>query len=58
MLAGKNNLSPWKIDTGHGTFWIDTFYGIPLKIEAGGKTYKFEQIAVNSVQDSDVVPYS
>jgi len=50
--------STWKIETNQGTFWIDTFYGIPLKIESGGKTYKFEQIAVNSVQDSDVVPYS
>lgn len=50
--------STWKLDTNQGTFWIDTFYGIPLKIEAGGKTYRFEQIAVNSVQDSDVVPSS
>lgn len=50
--------STWKVDTDQGTFWIDTFYGIPLKIESGGKTYKFEQIAVNSVQDSDVVPHS
>lgn len=50
--------STWKLETNQGIFWIDTFYGIPLKIESSGKTYRFEQIAVNSVQDSDVVPSS
>lgn len=46
----------WKVDTNKGTLWIDTFYGIPLKVEANGKIYRFQQIAVNSVQDSDVMP--
>src|SRR3989338_5098444 len=46
----------WKIETNKGILWVDTFYGIPLKIESGGKTYKFEQLAVNSVTDADVVP--
>ncbi|MBI2655372.1 hypothetical protein HYX06_03030 [Candidatus Woesearchaeota archaeon] len=50
--------STWKIETNLGTLWVDTFYGIPLKAESNGKTYRFEQIAVNSVQDSDVVPGS
>ncbi|MBI2653809.1 hypothetical protein HYX02_03275 [Candidatus Woesearchaeota archaeon] len=45
----------WKIETNKGTLWVDTFYGVPLKVESGGKTYKFEQVSVNSVQDSDVV---
>ena len=48
--------STWKLDTNKGTIWVDTFYGIPLKVESGGKTYRFQQVAVNSVQDSDVVP--
>ena len=48
----------WKIETNKGTMWIDTFYGIPLKIESGSSKFRFEQIAVNSVQDSDVVPSS
>ena len=48
--------STWKLDTNQGILWVDTFYGIPLKIESGGKTFKFEQLAVNSVQDSDVTP--
>lgn len=46
----------WKIETNNGILWIDTFYGIPLKVESGGKTYRYQQISVNSVQDSDVVP--
>lgn len=48
--------STWKIETNKGILWVDAFYGIPLKIESGSKTYKFEQLAVNSVTDADVVP--
>lgn len=48
--------STWKIETNKGFLWVDSFYGIPLKAESGGKTYRFQKIAVNSVQDSDVVP--
>ncbi|MEK6983610.1 MAG: hypothetical protein AABX33_03480 [Nanoarchaeota archaeon] len=47
--------STWKIDTDVGMIWIDTFYGVPLKIESGGKTYRFQSISVNSVTDSDVM---
>lgn len=46
----------WKVQTGKGILWIDTFYGIPLKADADGKIYKFEQISTNSVQDTDVLP--
>lgn len=46
----------WKVETNQGILWIDTFYGIPLKVESGGKEYTFQQISVNSVQDSDVMP--
>ena len=48
--------STWKIETNKGTLWIDTFYGIPLKIDSGGKIYRFEQIAPNNVEDADVTP--
>lgn len=48
--------STWKIDTNKGTLWVDSFYGIPLKVESSGKIYRFQQIAVNSVQDTDVMP--
>ncbi len=51
-----DNRNTWKIETNKGILWIDTFYGIPLKVESSGKTYKFEQISVNSVQDADVMP--
>jgi len=48
--------STWKIDSDRGILWIDTFYGIPLKAESNGNTYRFQQISANSLQDSDVVP--
>ncbi len=47
--------STWKLETNKGTLWVDAFYGIPLKVESGGKVYRFQQISVNSVQDSDVM---
>ena len=50
--------STWKIETNKGTIWLDTFYGIPLKAEANGNTYRYEQLAVGGVKDSDVVPSS
>ncbi len=48
----------WKIQANNGLLWIDTFYGIPLKVESNGKTYRFQQISVNNVKDEDVVPSS
>lgn len=50
--------STWKIQTEKGIIWADAFYGLPLKAEANGNIYKFEQLATNGVQDSDVVPSS
>lgn len=50
--------STWKLETSQGTLWVDNFYGVPLKIESGGKTFRFEQIAVNRLKDSDVNPAS
>src|SRR3989338_2069196 len=46
----------WKVDTNKGILWVDTFYGIPLKAESNGETYRFQQISVNSVADGDVKP--
>ena len=51
-----DNRDTWKIETNEGTFWLDTYYGMPLKIESSGKIFRFQQIAPNSVQDSDVIP--
>ena len=48
--------SVWKVETNEGTLWLDTFYGIPLQIQSSGKTYRFMQLNVNGVQDSDVTP--
>lgn len=46
----------WKLETDKGMLWVDTFYGLPLKVESGGKVYRFQQISVNSVQDANVMP--
>ena len=48
--------STWKVETDKGTFWLDTFYGIPLKIQAksSGNIFRFQQLNVNGVQNSDV----
>ena len=46
----------WKVETSRGIMWIDTFYGVPLKIDSNGKNYRFQQISANSVADADVNP--
>lgn len=46
----------WKLETENGIMWVDVYYGIPLKVESGGKIYRFQQIAVNSLNDGDVMP--
>ena len=48
----------WKLDTERGQMWIDTFYGIPLKVISNGQTYRFQQISINGVTDADVTPSS
>ena len=48
--------STWKIQTNNGVLWVDTFYGIPLKVESFGKNYRFQQLSVNGVTDADVTP--
>ena len=46
----------WKLDTDQGFMWVDYFYGIPLKIDSNGHIYRFEQLNVKGVADSDVNP--
>lgn len=36
--------------------WIETYYGLPLRVEHQGDVYEFSKIAVNKVDDSDVIP--
>jgi len=38
-----------------GEIWIWEHYGLPIKIILDGKSYEFRNLAVNSLQDSDVV---
>ena len=46
----------FKVETDKGILWLDNFYGIPLKAEADGSEYRFQQISVGSVTDADVTP--
>ena len=46
--------STWKVETNDGVFWLDAFYGLPLKIQSSGNIFRFEQLNVNGVQDADV----
>ena len=53
VLDGRN---VWKIETNKGIAWVDTYYGLPLQVQYGGNEYRFQQLAVNSVTDANVVP--
>lgn len=44
-----------KIETNRGTLWLDTFYGVPLRVEADGELYEFKEMSFNDVKDEDVV---
>ncbi len=51
-----DNRNTWKISTNAGMVWIDTFYGVPLQVEANGNAYNFQHMTFNSVPDSEVIP--
>jgi hypothetical protein len=38
-----------------GVAWIDSFYGIIMKVEQGDNLYRYEEFEVNLVKDSEVV---
>ena len=46
----------WKLSTNKGYVWIDTFYGLPIKIESQGSIYRFYQVAFDVVGYDDVTP--
>ena len=46
----------WKISTNNGMLWIDTFYGVPLKVESNGKTYTFKQVKVDAEIPENKLP--
>lgn len=45
----------WKLNVNNNvTMWIDTYYGMPLKVEVNGKGYEFRDPVFNSVREEDV----
>ncbi len=56
--AKIDSRATWGVETNKGMLWIDTFYGIPLKVEVDGIEYDFKKMAFNSVEGKDVFPSS
>lgn len=50
------NRDVWKVATNKGTLYIDTYYGIPLKVESNGAEHEFFVMEFNSVSDEEVIP--
>lgn len=45
----------WKIKVNGGVLvWVDSFYGIPLKVDEGNKRYEYGWPLFNQLSDSDV----
>lgn len=46
----------WKLNVNKGemTMWVETYYGVPLRVDVGGKRYEFTYPVFNSLTDSDV----
>jgi len=46
------------LTTNDFTIWIDTFFGVPLKVETADDLYRFQNILINSLKDEDVLSKS
>ena len=44
----------WKLSTNGFTIWIDTLFGVPLRVESNGNIYQFQKMSFNGVKDEDV----
>jgi len=53
-LIGKR--STWKLSTNNFTIWVDSFFGVPLKVESNGSVYQFQMMKFNDIKDEDVTP--
>src|SRR3989344_4434285 len=50
------NRDTWKLDVNSDYYyWIDEFYGIPLKVEGNGEYYSFESAFYNQVKTIEFV---
>ena len=45
----------WKLLANENiTLWMDTFYGLPLRVDVGSERHEFQEPIFNSVEDDDV----
>lgn len=45
----------WQLRTPEGVdLWVDTFYGVPLRVDAEGVRYQFDNPLFNGVKDEEV----
>ncbi len=45
----------WQLKTDEGvSLWVDTYYGIPLRVDVGSERHEFQNIIINSVADGEV----
>lgn len=53
--ARISNRDVWQLRIDENTsLWVDTFFGVPLRVDAGDERHEFQNIAFNSVVDSEV----
>jgi len=45
----------WLLKANDGVLmWIDTYYGLPLRVEVGPERHEFQEIVFNAVEDAEV----
>ena len=50
------NRKVWKVlVNGEDFYWIDTYYGIPLRVENQGTVYEYDNMLFNKVSDEDLI---
>jgi|SRR3989338_5834237 len=53
--ADIGNRDVWQLRTDAGVgLWIDTYFGVPLRVDVGNERHEYQNIVFNSVADSEV----
>ncbi|MEK6939841.1 MAG: hypothetical protein AABX31_03875 [Nanoarchaeota archaeon] len=53
--AQIDNRKVWQLQTKEGvSLWVDTYYGVPLRVDAGSERHEFQNALFNGVQDKGV----
>lgn len=53
--AKIGNRNVWQLRTKDGVdLWLDTYYGVPLRVDVGTERYAYQNIIFNRVEDEEV----